>query len=62
MKKLVIDADDFGTSKIFNHEIVLLCEQNKLTGISIMVKRGIENQAEDVKALKEACKGKNISL
>lgn len=59
---LIVDADDFWTSRVFNNEMITLCEQNKLTGVSIMVRRGIESQLSDVLALKNACTNKNISL
>lgn len=62
MKRLVITADDFGMSHIFNQEIISLCEEGKLSAVSVMVKRGIENQYEDVNALKTACMDKNIGI
>lgn len=59
---LIVCADDFWTSTVFNHEIISLCEQNKLTWVSIMTKRGLKSQLDDVASLKKACHDKNISL
>ncbi len=62
MKKLIINADDFWMSKIYNREIIDLAKSEKISSISVMTKRWIENQIEDVEELKKVCNWKNISI
>jgi len=62
MKKLIINADDFWMSSVFNKEIISLASDNKISSVSVMMKRGLENQNEDLQTLKEACNKKNISI
>ena len=62
MKKLIINADDFWMSKIYNKEIIDLAKRNIISSISVMTKRWIENQIEDVEELKKSCNLINISI
>jgi len=49
-------------SKVFNKEIISLASDNKISSVSVMIERGLENQNEDTQALKKACNNKNISI
>ena len=57
MKKVIINADDFGYSKIFNEEILKLAKNKKITGISVMVDYFKDNttsiQYEEIKKYKD---------
>jgi len=57
MKKIIIAADDFGYSKIFNEEIIKLADDEKITAISVMVDYLDDSQKEQVWYIK---KFKNI--
>ena len=62
MKKLIINADDYCMSKVFNEEILRLIELWKISSTSVMVRRWIENQIDDIDRLKLICKWKKISI
>ncbi len=62
MKKLIINADDFWMSKIYNQVIIDFCAQWKITSVSIMTRRSIKDQLDQVNELKLATKNHNISL
>jgi predicted glycoside hydrolase/deacetylase ChbG (UPF0249 family) len=56
MIKLIINADDFGHSKIFNAEIIKLLKDKKLKSTTVMVKRidpTQKYQIEELKILRE---------
>jgi predicted glycoside hydrolase/deacetylase ChbG (UPF0249 family) len=51
MKKLIINADDFGMSSLYNEAILNLCRERELLSVSIMVKRAISSQKNQVTEL-----------
>jgi len=62
MINLIINADDFGMSNIFNQEILDLIEKDLITSTTVMVNRGIENQKDQVKELINVAKAHDISV
>jgi len=52
MKSLIINADDFGYSPVFNTRILDLAEKNLVSSVSVMVLWGIEKQEKQVERLK----------
>ena len=60
MKKLIISADDYGTSPLFDKVMVTLCQKGWVSSVSIMARRMTD--AKGAKLLLEACAEKNISL
>ncbi len=53
MKKIIINADDFGYSKVFNESILFLLEDNKIDSVSIMIDYIQDNQKEQIKKIKK---------
>lgn len=62
MKKIIINADDFGYSKIFNKKILELLKSTALASTSVMIKRIDKTQNDQVKKLKRLFKTRNISV
>ncbi|MDD5731565.1 MAG: ChbG/HpnK family deacetylase [Patescibacteria group bacterium] len=62
MKKIIINADDFGMSRIFNNAILELLEMDFIKSTSVLVTRGIENQLDQVEKLKDLKNQKDISI
>ncbi len=62
MKKIIINADDFGYSKLFNKKILELIEDDSVTSTSIMVDEIDERQKEQVEKLIKLSKSKPISV
>lgn len=62
MIHLIINADDFGMSKIFNGVILELIRKRKITSTSMLVKRIKEEQKKQVDELKELSKKMNVSV
>lgn len=62
MKKLIINADDFGMSKLFNKKILELFEEGSLTSTSVMIHSITPNQYEQVEKLKSLKKSRDISV
>jgi len=62
MKKVIINADDFGMSKIFNEVILELLEKELVRSTSVLVTRGLDGQLDQIERLKEIMKRKNISV
>lgn len=52
MPHLIINADDFGMSKVFNECIIQLLSENKLTSTTVMVNRLSDIQKGQVQQLK----------
>ena len=53
MKKIIINADDFGYSKVFNESIIDLAEKDEITGISVMVNYINSDQKKQVEKIKK---------
>lgn len=62
MKKLIINADDFGMSKLFNKKILELFEKGNLTATSVIVHDITTDQHEQIEKLKSLKKTKDISV
>lgn len=62
MKYLIINADDFGYSKIFNFKILELIKNGLISSTSVMVNRINDEQANQIKELSELIKSHNISV
>lgn len=62
MKKLIINADDFGMSFVFNQSILTLLHDKRVTSTSVLVYRITEQQQEQVQELKRLSKTMNISV
>lgn len=62
MRKLIINADDFGMSFVFNQSILTLLHDKKVTSTSVLVHRITEQQQEQVQELKRLSKTMNISV
>ncbi len=62
MKYLIINADDFGYSKIFNEEILKLLEGGLITSTTVMIDWVDEKQKEQIKKLIKLSKAHNISI
>lgn len=62
MKYLIINADDFGYSKLFNQKILELLERGLLTSTSVMIDWIDEVQGRQVRRLKEITKSSDISV
>lgn len=59
---LIINADDFGYSKIFNAKILELIKNGLISSTSVMVNWINDEQADQVKELSELTKSHNISV
>jgi predicted glycoside hydrolase/deacetylase ChbG (UPF0249 family) len=62
MKYLIINAEDFGFSKVFNEKILELAERELISSVSVMVNHINENQEDQVKKLIEISKNHNLSV
>jgi len=62
MKYLIINADDFGYSKIFNAKILELIKNGFISSTSVIVNWINDKQDEQVKQLSELTKSHNISV
>jgi len=61
MIKLIINADDFGHSRIFNTEIIKLLKEGKIRSTTVMVKRIDYRQNDQIEELKNLRKN-DISI
>jgi len=61
-KGVIINADDFGMSPLFNSAIVDLIKENSVTSTSVMMTRMNSTQKDHVEALKKYYKEKHISI
>lgn len=62
MKSLIINADDFGYSKIFNESILNLIENNFISSTTVMVNWVNDNQKEQIKKVIELNQNYNLSI
>ena len=62
MKYLIINADDFGLSKVFNEKILELLEKTFLASTSVMIKWIDNKQKEQVKRLKNIHNTLDVSV
>jgi len=62
MKHLIINADDFGYSQIFNSEILSLAERHLISSTTVMVNRITAEQIKQVEQLKELAEIKTVSV
>lgn len=62
MKYLIINADDFGYSKVFNVKILELIRNRLISSTTVMVNWINDKQAEQVKELSTLTKFHNISV
>ena len=62
MKYLIINADDFGYSKVFNEKILELIEKDLVSSTSVMVDWIDEKQKHQVQQLIDLSKTHNISI
>lgn len=62
MTKLIINADDFGMSKIFNEKILDLLKKQYIKSTSVLVNRITKNQNRQIKELIKLQKNKKISI
>jgi len=63
MKKIIINADDFWISAVFNEEILRLLEKGFIKSVTVMVDRILlDKQKEQLEKLKELQKKHNISI
>lgn len=61
MKKLIINADDWGLSSLFNKGILKLIKENIVTSVTVMVNRKYINP-ENILSLKKSCLGLHLEL
>ena len=62
MKYLIINADDFGTSKVFNKSILDLIKNKKIKSTTVLVNRITENQKDQVEELIRLSNKMNLSV
>lgn len=62
MKKIIINADDFGTSVYFNKAILELCALKEITSTSVMVSRLTKEQYTQIDSLCNYNDGISIGL
>lgn len=62
MKYLILNADDFGMSKVFNEVILDLIKDNKVSSTSVMVNDITDEMNEQINELIRLKKTKNISV
>jgi predicted glycoside hydrolase/deacetylase ChbG (UPF0249 family) len=62
MKRLIINADDFGYSEIFNESILDLIKNDFISSTTVMVNRVNKSQSNQVKELIELKNGKDLSV
>jgi len=61
-KYLIINADDFGMSPIFNEVILDLIKKGLICSITVMIDRVTDNQKEQINELIALSKNKNLSI
>lgn len=61
-KYLIINAEDFGMSKVFNDAILDLIKKNLISSTTVMVDRVIDNQNEQFDELISLSKSMNLSV
>ena len=62
MIKLIINADDFGYSKVFNEKILDLLEKDFIKSTTVLVNWITDEQKEQIQRLKKLNTQKNISI
>jgi len=62
MKKIIINADDFGMSRVFNEVILELLKGDFIKSTSVLVTRDVNNQTDQVGELIGLAKSKDISV
>ena len=62
MKYLIINADDFGYSKVFNKKILELIEKDFVSSTSVMVESIDDEQKDQVLRLIDLSKSHNVSV
>lgn len=62
MKTLIISADDFGYSKVFNDAILELAQEGKISNTSVLVHWVDKSQEDQIKKLREIASKKDLSL
>ena len=62
MIRLIINADDFGMSQIFNESILNLCENQHITSTSVMITKISENQRHQINSLLQYSNNTLISI
>ena len=62
MKKIIINADDFGMSRVFNEIILNLLAKEFIKSTSVLVTRGLNDQLDQIERLKEIMEQKDISV
>lgn len=62
MIKLIINADDFGYSEVFNKKILELLRKGFIKSTTVLVNRVTKEQDNQIKRLKELHKTKRISV
>jgi predicted glycoside hydrolase/deacetylase ChbG (UPF0249 family) len=62
MIKLIINADDFGMSAVFNEVILSLLESNKIYSTTVMINRILPNQQDQVARLIDLSDKNKISI
>ncbi|MFC1612983.1 ChbG/HpnK family deacetylase [Patescibacteria group bacterium] len=62
MKYLIINADDFGYSKVFNEKILELMEKTFLASTSVMIKWIDDEQKNQAERLKNIHKNQDVSV
>jgi chitin disaccharide deacetylase len=62
MKKLIINADDFGFSSVFNKKILELVREGLITSTTVMVNRVAEDQKEQLNELLELSETHSLSI
>lgn len=62
MKKVIINADDFGMSKVFNEVILDLLENDFIKSTSVLVLRDIDSQSVQFDKLRDLFEQKDISI
>ncbi|MDA3856084.1 MAG: ChbG/HpnK family deacetylase [Candidatus Woesearchaeota archaeon] len=62
MKRIIINADDFGYSVIFNESILNLIENNLVTSTTVMVNWVSDEQEEQIKKIIELKEKYNLSI
>lgn len=62
MKYLIINADDFGYSRIFNDSILVLGKKGLISSTTVMVKWVTDEQSPQIRQLAGLAKSHNISV
>lgn len=62
MKYLIINADDFGMSQVFNEVILDLIKKDQVSSTTVMINRFTEQQQNQFDELMTLAKNKNLSI